>query len=202
MPPAAKRGLVIFLLGLAILAGVVIYDFSALFPTGSEGEQVAPVDIGGPFTLTDQTGATRHAEDFHGKLMLVYFGYTYCPDACPTALQDMSQAIDLLGAKGDAVQPIFITIDPARDTVEQMKVYAENFHPRLIALTGTPEQIADAARAYRVYYAKGRSPSGSADYLMDHSSYIYLMGRDGRYVSHFSPGITAQQIASAIEKRL
>jgi cytochrome oxidase Cu insertion factor (SCO1/SenC/PrrC family) len=202
MSPGVKRGLVVFFLGLAILAGIVAYDFSALFPTGSDGEQVAPVDIGGPFTLTDQTGATRNAEDFRGKLMLVYFGYTYCPDACPTALQDMSQAIDLLGAKGDAVQPIFITIDPARDTVEQMKLYAENFHPRLIALTGTPEQIAAAARGYRVYYQKGHAASGSTDYLMDHSSYIYLMGRDGRYVSHFSPGITAQQIAVAIEKRL
>jgi len=201
MSPAAKRGLIALFLGLAILAGVLAYDFSALFPTGSDGEQVAPVDIGGAFTLTDQSGTTRHAEDFRGKLMLVYFGYSFCPDACPTALQDMSQALDLLGAKGDAVQPIFITIDPARDTVEQMKLYADNFHPRLLALTGTPEQIAAAARAYRVYYEKSKSTTGN-DYLMDHSSYIYLMGRDGRYVSHFPPGTTAQQIAAAIEKRL
>jgi len=201
MSPAAKRGLIALFLGLAILAGVLAYDFSALFPTGSDGEQVAPVDIGGAFTLTDQRGTTRHAEDFRGKLMLVYFGYSFCPDACPTALQDMSQALDLLGAKGDAVQPIFITIDPARDTVEQMKLYADNFHPRLLALTGTPEQIAAAARAYRVYYEKSKSTTGN-DYLMDHSSYIYLMGRDGRYVSHFPPGTTAQQIAAAIEKRL
>jgi cytochrome oxidase Cu insertion factor (SCO1/SenC/PrrC family) len=201
MSSAAKRGLIALFLGLAILAGVFAYDFSALFPTGSDGEQVAPVDIGGAFTLTDQTGATRRAEDFRGKLMLVYFGYSFCPDACPTALQDMSQALDLLGTKGDAVQPIFITIDPARDTVEQMKLYADNFHPRLLALTGTPEQIAAAARAYRVYYEKSKSTSGN-DYLMDHSSYIYLMGRDGRYVSHFPPGTTPQQMAAAIEKRL
>jgi protein SCO1/2 len=151
--------------------------------------------------LVDQNGATRHAQDFRGKLMLVYFGYTFCPDACPTALQDMSRTIDLLGPKGDAVQPIFVTIDPARDTVEQMKLYASNFHPRLIALTGSPEQVAEAAKVYRVYYAKGKS-SGGNDYLMDHTVFIYLMGRDGKYVSHFPPGTTAEQMAAAIEKRL
>jgi protein SCO1/2 len=115
----------------------------------------------------------------------------------------MSRAIDLLGAKEDAVQPIFITIDPARDTVEQMKLYASNFHPRLIALTGTPEQVAEAAKAYRVYYAKGQSTGGDSDnYLMDHTAFIYLMGRDGKYLSHFPPGTTAEQMAAAIEKRL
>ncbi len=203
MSPAAKRGLIALFFGLAVLLGVVAYDFRAFFPSGLEGEQVAPVAIGGAFTLVDQNGVTWHPEDFRGKLMLVYFGYTFCPDACPTALQDMSRAIDLLGAKGDAVQPIFITIDPARDTVEQMKLYASNFHPRLIALTGTPEQVAEAAKAYRVYYAKGQSAAGgSEDYLMDHTAFIYLMGRDGKYLSHFPPGATAEQMAAAIEKRL
>ena len=135
--------------------------------------------------------------------MLVYFGYTYCPDACPTALQDMSQAIDLLGAKGADVQPIFITIDPDRDTPAQMKLYAENFHPRLVALTGTAEQVAAAARAYSVYYQKEKpsTPNGD-DYLMDHSGFIYLMGRDGRYVSHFPPGTTAEEMAKAIATHL
>jgi protein SCO1/2 len=202
MSPAAKRGLIALFLGLAVLLGVVAYDFRAFFPSDLEGEQVAPVAIGGAFTLVDQNGVTRHPEDFRGKLMLVYFGYTFCPDACPTALQDMSRAIDLLGAKGEAVQPIFITIDPARDTVEQMKLYASNFHPRLIALTGTPEQVAEAAKAYRVYYAKGQSAAGgSEDYLMDHTAFIYLMGRDGKYLSHFPPGATAEQMAAAIERR-
>jgi protein SCO1/2 len=195
--------LIALFLGLAVLLAVLAYDFRAFFPSGLEGEQVAPVAIGGEFTLVDQNGVTRHAEDSRGKLMLVYFGYTFCPDACPTALQDMSRAVDLLGTKGEAVQPIFITIDPARDTVEQMKLYAPNFHPRLIALTGTPEQVAVAAKAYRVYYAKGQSAvAGSEDYLMDHTAFIYLMGRDGKYLSHFPPGATAEQMAAAIEKRL
>jgi len=202
MSPAAKRGLIALFLGLAVLLGVLAYDFRAFLPSGLEGEQVAPIAIGGEFTLVDQNGVTRHAEDFRGKLMLVYFGYTFCPDACPTALQDMSRAIDLLGAKGDTAQPIFITVDPARDTVEQMKLYASNFHPRLVALTGTPEQVAVAAKAYRVYYAKGQSAgAGSEDYLMDHTAFIYLMGRDGKYLSHFPPGTTAEQMAAAIEKR-
>ena len=203
MSPTARRGLIGLFLGLAVLLGVLAYDFRAFFPSGLEGEQVAPVAIGGEFTLVDQNGVTRHPEDFRGTLMLVYFGYTFCPDACPTALQDMSHAIDLLDAKGDAVQPIFITIDPARDTVAQMKLYASNFHPRLIALTGTPEQVAEAAKAYRVYYAKGQSTGGGGEnYLMDHTGFIYLMGRDGKYLSHFSPGTTAEQMAAAIEKRL
>jgi cytochrome oxidase Cu insertion factor (SCO1/SenC/PrrC family) len=201
MPSATKRGLIALCLGLAVLLGVLAYDFRAFFPSVLQGEQVAPVSIGGEFTLVDQNGVTRRPEDFRGKLMLVYFGYTFCPDACPTALQDMSHSIDLLGAKGEAVQPIFITVDPARDTVEQMKLYASNFHPRLIGLTGTPGQIAEAAKAYRVYYEKSKS-SGGEDYLMDHTAFIYLMGRDGKYLSHFSPGTTAEQMAAAIEKHL
>jgi len=201
MPSTAKRGLIALFLGLAVLLGVLAYDFRAFFPSGLQGEQVAPVSIGGDFTLVDQNGATRHAQDFRGKLMLVYFGYTYCPDACPTALQDMSRAIDLLGEKADAVQPIFITIDPARDTVEQMKLYASNFHPRLIALTGSPEQVAEAAKGYRVYYEKGKAIDAE-NYLMNHTGFIYLMGRDGKYLSHFSPGVTAEQMAAAIEKHL
>ncbi len=201
MSPAAKRGLILLFAGIAVLLGILAYDFRAFFPNGLEGEQVAPVAIGGEFTLTDQNGVERRPEDFRGKLMLVYFGYTFCPDACPTALQDMSRAIDIMGNKGDAVQPIFITIDPARDTVEQMKLYASNFHPRLVALTGTPEQIAAAAKAYRVYYEKGKSTGGD-DYLMDHTSFIYLMGPDGKYLSHFPPGTTAEQMAAAMEKHL
>ena len=201
MPSATKRGLIALCLGLAVLLGVLAYDFRAFFPSVLQGEQVAPVSIGGEFTLVDQNGVTRRPEDFHGKLMLTYFGYTFCPDACPTALQDMSHSIDLLGAKGEAVQPIFITVDPTRDTVEQMKLYASNFHPRLIGLTGTPGQIAEAAKAYRVYYEKSKS-SGGEDYLMDHTAFIYLMGRDGKYLSHFSPGTTAEQMAAAIEKHL
>jgi protein SCO1/2 len=195
---AARRGLLVFLIGLVLLVAALGYDW---WQRGGEGTGFAGVPIGGPFTLTDQNGVVRRDTDFRGKLMLVYFGYTYCPDACPTALNTMSQAIDLLGAQGDAVQPVFITVDPARDTVAQMKTYAANFHPRLEALTGTPDEIASAARAYRVYYAKAAG-SGEDEYLMEHSGFVYLMGRDGKYLAHFGPDATAETMAAAIRRHL
>jgi cytochrome oxidase Cu insertion factor (SCO1/SenC/PrrC family) len=142
----------------------------------------------------------RHADDFRGKLMLIYFGYTYCPDVCPTELQTMSEAIERLGPSGDAVQPLFITVDPARDTPEQLKSYAENFHPRLLALTGSAEQIAQVARAYKVFYQLVKQ--GDGEYLMDHSSIVYLMDHEGRYVAHFGGNLNAEQMAAAIAKHL
>jgi protein SCO1/2 len=198
MSRAAARGLVIFAVGIAILLGALAFEYWRI----SQGEAPASaVAIGGDFTLVDQQGKTRSAADFHGKLMLVYFGYTYCPDVCPTELQAMSDALDLLGPKGEDVVPIFITVDPERDTPEQLALYAESFHPRLVALTGTPEEVARAAKAYKVYYRKAEQPGGS-EYLMDHSSFIFLMDRAGRYVTHFSPGATPEAMAAAIAKRL
>ncbi|MBV9522823.1 MAG: SCO family protein [Alphaproteobacteria bacterium] len=193
----------VFLAGLVILLGGLLFEHR-YFGTGDDEVTVLPsrglASIGGPFTLTDQNGIVRHSDDFRGKLMLIYFGYTYCPDVCPTELQTMSQAVDLLGEKGEAVQPIFITVDPERDTVEEMKNYAENFHPRLLALSGTAEQIAQAARSYRVFYQKAKQADG--EYLMDHSSIVYLMDRDGRYLAHFGGEETAEQMAAAIAKHL
>jgi cytochrome oxidase Cu insertion factor (SCO1/SenC/PrrC family) len=204
LTPAARRGVIVFAVGLAVIAIMLVGEYVFLTapdsPLGQRLEPAAPVAIGGDFALVDQTGATRHAADFQGRLMLVYFGYTTCPDVCPTELQTMSEAIDLLGAKGDAVQPIFITIDPQRDTVEQMKDYAANFHPRLVALTGSAEQVAAAARVYRVFYQRVKQADGS--YLMDHSSVVYLMARDGSYLAHFGTEDDAAQIAAAIAKKL
>jgi protein SCO1 len=202
MSNAARRGLIIFLAGLAVLLGALVVEYLYLNAPGSGLAEIVPtgVSVGGPFTLTDQNGATRGSDDFRGKLMLIYFGYTFCPDVCPTELQTMSEAIDRLGAKGDAVQPIFITVDPARDTQEQLKAYAENFHPRLLALTGSAEQIAQAARAYKVFYQPVKQ--GDGEYLMDHSSVVYLMGRDGHYLAHFGGNLTAEQMAAAIAKHL
>jgi protein SCO1/2 len=200
---AAKRGIVIFLVGLAVLLGALVVEYRYLnAPGASVGESAVPsaVSIGGPFTLIDQQGVTRHADDFRGKLMLIYFGYTYCPDVCPTELQTMSDALDKLGATGEAVQPIFITVDPQRDTTEQLKNYAENFHPRLLALTGSVAQIAEVAHAYKVFYQSVKR--GDGEYLVDHSSIVYLMDRDGRYVTHFGGNLTAEQMAAAIAKHL
>src|SRR5262245_35383694 len=154
--------------------------------------------VGGPFRLTDQHGATVTEQDFAGRYMLIYFGYTFCPDVCPLSLANMTQALDLLPPdQAEQVVPVFITVDPERDTVEQLAEYAPLFHPRLVALTGSPEAIKAAARAYRVYFAKA-GKDGSDDYLMDHSTFIFLMGPDGRYVRHFAHNAAPEEIAAAI----
>jgi cytochrome oxidase Cu insertion factor (SCO1/SenC/PrrC family) len=199
---AAKRGIVIFLVGLAVLIGGLVVEYLYLNAPDPVLGEIASVGtaIGGPFTLVDQNGATRRAEDFHGQLMLIYFGYTYCPDVCPTELQTMSDALDQLGEKGATIQPIFITVDPQRDTPTQLKAYAANFNPRLLALTGSAAQIAEAARAYKVFYQPVKQADG--DYLMDHSSIVYLMDRNGRYLAHFGGNLTAEKMAVAIAKYL
>lgn len=186
-----------FALGLALIVGLFAYSFLS----GPDESGFAGVPIGGPFTLTDQYGVVRHDGDFRGALMLVYFGYSYCPDACPTELNTMSAAIDKLGDWAKDVQPIFITVDPARDTVAQMKLYASNFTPRLVALTGTDQQVAAAARAYRVFFEKAKG-QGEDDYVMDHSSFVYLIGRDGRYLAHFGPDVGGDAMAATIKKHL
>ncbi|MEA2880528.1 MAG: hypothetical protein QOF14_5724 [Hyphomicrobiales bacterium] len=142
--------------------------------------------IGGPFALTDQNGLRRTDADFRGKLMLVYFGFTYCPDICPTDLQAIGLALDQLGAAGDAVQPVFITVDPERDTPHVLADYVPMFHPRLIGLSGDAAAIRKAARVYRVYYARVPTRDGS-DYTVDHSAFIYLMDREGQYLGFFRP---------------
>ena len=131
--------------------------------------------------------------------MLIYFGYTFCPDFCPLSLANMTQALDLLPPEqAEQIVPMFITVDPERDTVEQLAEYAGLFHPRLVALTGSPEAIKAAAGAYRVYYTRA-GDANSNDYLMDrHSTFIYLMGPDGKYVRHFAHNATPQEISAAI----
>jgi protein SCO1/2 len=155
--------------------------------------------VGGPFTLVDQHGQERTEQDFAGRYMLIYFGYTYCPDFCPMSLSNMTQAMDLLPPEAaEQVVPVFITVDPERDTVAQLAEYAPLFHPRLVALTGSAEATKQAAQAYRVYFAKAGDDDSDA-YLMDHSTFIYLMGPDGEYVRHFAHNATPEEMAEAIE---
>jgi protein SCO1/2 len=156
----------------------------ALTPTGGTGMVAGRASgVGGPFTLTDQNGRLVSDRDFRGKYQLLYFGYTFCPDVCPTTLNDVTEAMRKLGAKAGDIQPIFITIDPRRDTPPVLKRYVAAFDSRLIGLTGTAEQIARVAREYRVYYAPHRTGPGPDDYTMDHSSVLYLVGPDGRFLS-------------------
>jgi protein SCO1/2 len=156
--------------------------------------------IGGPFLLVDQTGTPRTDKDFRGKLLLIYFGYSYCPDVCPTDLQQIGLAVDQLGAAGGAVQPLFITLDPERDTATHLAEYVPLFHPRLIGLTGSAEQIRHVALAYKVYYAK--YPPDSPDYVIDHSSFVYLVDEAGRYIGFFPPGTTADRMIEIIRTHL
>jgi protein SCO1 len=167
--------------------------------------QAAPA-IGGSFALTDQFDKLRTDADFRGHYMLVFFGFTNCPDICPVELQTISDALDQLDAKQAAnVTPIFITVDPERDTPEALRTYVANFHPRLVALTGSVESIGTVAKAYRVYYAKAtgnNAPSDPSAYILDHTAVVYLMGPQGEYVTHFSPGTTAQDMAADLRNRL
>jgi protein SCO1 len=166
---------------------------------GKVAREMGAAAIGGPFKLTDQNGKPRSDADFRGEYTLVFFGYTNCPDVCPTTLQTLTDAMTDLGPKADKVTPVFITVDPERDTAKALKDYAANFTPRLVMLTGSPADIAAVAKEYRVYYAKaGEGPN----YAMDHTALIYLMGPDGTYVTHYAPQATADDIAKDLSKRL
>jgi cytochrome oxidase Cu insertion factor (SCO1/SenC/PrrC family) len=185
--------------GLLIAAGVKLWQSPQPGIAVEEKGVTGAALVGGPFTLTDQHGRRVSDADFRGSFMLVYFGYSFCPDVCPTDLAAMAAAIDRLGPAGEQVQPIFITIDPDRDTVRRLAEYAPLFHPRLVALTGTPEEVAHAARAYRVYYEKAGS---GPDYLMNHSGIVYLMDPQGRFLTHFAQGTAPEEMALKIREQM
>ena len=195
-----------FVLAACLLGALVIMGAGALLvlahrdtPRGAAGTLLASA-IGGPFRLVDQNGKTVTDADLKGKWSLVYFGYTHCPDACPTALNDIAIALDQLGPKREAVRSVFITVDPERDTPEVLKDYVASFDAPILALSGSPEEIARAAKAYRVYYAKHPEPGG--DYSMDHSSVIYLMDPEGRFTASFTHQSTPEEIAERLKKLL
>jgi len=158
--------------------------------------------VGGPFELTDHTGRIRTERDFRGQLLLVYFGFTYCPDICPADLQAVGLALDRLGNEAARVQPLFVTVDPERDTAEHLAEYVKLFHPRLIGLTGSLDAIRKAADAYKVYFAKVPIGKEANDYTVDHTAFIYLMDRDGNYLGFFPPGTSADRMVEIIRPRL
>jgi protein SCO1/2 len=156
--------------------------------------------VGGPFTLTDQTGRQRSDTEFRGKLMIVYFGYTYCPDVCPTDLMAITQALDALGAAAEGVQPVFITIDPERDT-KLLADYVAAFHHSFVGLTGSAEQIRNVANSYKAFYVKVQDER-SGDYSIDHAGVIYLMGRDGGYLGFMPPQTSPDRLTEILRKYL
>jgi len=183
------------LLGLLALAVLLLVAGPRLLErSGAE----PPVAIGGPFTLEDGGGAPVSDTAFRGRWMLVYFGYTHCPDACPTALNDMANALDLLGPQRRKVAPLFITVDPERDTPAVMRDYAQAFGTEIVPLTGTAAQVEAAEKEYHVYAAK--HPNKSGGYDMDHSSIIYLMDPAGKFVAIFSDGTSPKEMADRMRK--
>ena len=162
------------------------------------GPQGGIPTIGGAFELVDQKGKVWKDTDFKGKPMLVYFGYTYCPDICPTALYNMSEALQQPGGSKN-VQPIFITIDPQRDTSSQLQIYTQNFHKDFVMLTGSKAQVNQAVKAYKVHAARASEERGETDYLMDHSSLIYLMDKEGNYRAHFNHQSPAADIVKRVK---
>jgi protein SCO1/2 len=174
--------------GVAVLALLAAGTAAVVLMSPAPAVVQSPQAIGGPFKLKTGRGDIVTDRDFRGKWLLVYFGYTHCPDICPTTLTEVVQTIDLLGATGAGVQPLFISIDPERDTPDVMDAYVKALDPRIIGMTGTPADIAAAAKGYRVHYAKVKSKDSEQDYQMEHSSFVYLIGPDGGYVTLFTPG--------------
>jgi cytochrome oxidase Cu insertion factor (SCO1/SenC/PrrC family) len=201
-PSRSNRSLLILMVTMMAIVAVgvvVMWKVVATGPRDPAAESTG-ISIGGPFTLTDQTGKTVTDHTYDGSFRLIYFGYTFCPDACPTELQVMAQALETMGPDGEKVQPIFVTIDPARDTQEQMAKYVPLFDKRLVGLTGSAEQIAGVAKAYKVYYSK--APATGADpnaYGMNHSSFVYLMDPNGKFLTVFSSDTDADKMAADIK---
>jgi protein SCO1/2 len=201
-------------LGLIVLVAVGI-AFLEFGPEASRQPQVRPiannapaatvvgpdVPIGGPFKLVDDHGRSVTDATYRGRWMLVFFGYTDCPDECPLTLQKMATALGALGLPADRIAPLFITVDPARDTPDRLAGYVANFGSRIIGLTGNSEQIAAVAKAYRVYYSPTEHEQSGVD-LVGHSTFLYLMNRSGKLDTLFRPDITANQLSTALRARL
>ena len=191
-PPSTFIYAVVGLLVAVLLLGAGGF----LWLTGSTGGP----SVGGPFTLENSSGKTVTDRDFRGKYMLVYFGYTYCPDVCPTTLNAVAAALDKLGPKAKDLSPIFITVDPQRDTPEVMREYTQSFDPRIVGLTGTPQQIAAAAREYGAYYVRHWTGPGANDYVMDHSTYLYVIDPRGKFVRAFDTDMSGDRIVDALRE--
>ena len=193
----------------SVLGGLYLWDRDSSRFGPQPGEALVATmsqpTQGGPFSLVDPQGRTVTDMDFRGRPMLVFFGYTYCPDVCPTELSTMAVALDILGPAGEVVQPVFISVDPERDDAETMAEYVAAFHPRMIGLTGTPQQVAAVAKVYHAVYMKVQLPSdesGGDDYGIAHSARIYLVGADGRMIAVFPHGLPPEDMAAKIRRFL
>lgn len=202
---AASRRTLLLALLLGLAAGVMtavflLADFGQI--GGSREVSSGRALIGGPFQLVSGEGKQVTEKDFAGKPMLVFFGFTHCPDVCPSGLQVIAAALDQLGDKAKGLTPIFITVDPARDTPEVTGKYVASFHPAIVGLSGSPEQVAGAIKAYRVYAKKVEDGASGDHYNVDHSAFLYLMDANGDFVKHFSHSVDADALAAELSKAL
>ena len=195
-----RQAITLAVLLAAASAGVLLWHQSGSLPPPGYQRVSGQPPLGGPYTLTDQDGNSRSSTDFRGKYQLIYFGYTSCPDVCPTTLAIIDAAMDKLGPAQQQIVPIFITIDPERDQAAVLKSYLAAFGPRFVGLTGTPEQIAPIEQNFRVYAKK--QPVQGGGYSMDHSSVIYLMGPDGKLLSFYDGAASPEDLAKDIRRRL
>ncbi|QJE72024.1 SCO family protein [Aerophototrophica crusticola] len=198
------RILIASLLGLALAAVVAWWTVQQDQRRGgtTAGLSVPAVSIGGPFNLVDHTGRPVTNESFAGKYRLVFFGFTNCPDICPTELQVMGAALGELGADAARVQPLFVTVDPERDTPQALAEYVALYHPGILGLTGSPSQVDAVVKSYRAHYAKVQQGAGAGDYTMDHSTYTYLMGPQGEFLTVFARGTPPAEMAQAIRTHM
>lgn len=191
--------IIVVVTAIVVMAGVAAWRLTPRWASQRDAFSSGKAVIGGSFTLLNTDGDTVTAADFRGRYMLVYFGYTHCPDVCPTTLMNMARALDCLAEKASkkakVVVPIFISVDPARDTVQVVREYVAKFHSRMVGLTGSRNQVSRAAQAYRIYSKKAEAGHGPDEYLVDHSSYIYLIAPDGDYITHFDHGTTPKEMS-------
>ena len=157
--------------------------------------------VGGPFTLQDSSGKRVSLADYRGKVVLLYFGYMFCPNVCPADLAAIGQCMRLLGTAGEVVQPLFVTLDPERDRGEALRGYAASFHPRFIALTGSSAEVEQVARSYKVFHEKIRPP-GVSSYLIDHTAFVFLLDREGRFAAIFPPGTPPQRMETLVREQI
>jgi protein SCO1/2 len=198
-----RRKLLLLAALIGLAAGALSGVMLALVPAGGPQQTSAgKALIGGPFSLLESNGTRVTEAKFAGKPMLVYFGFTNCPDVCPSGLQVISAALDKLGPKADGITPLFITVDPDRDTPQALGEYVKSFNPRIIALSGSPQDIASVTKAYRVYVNKVPNDKEPERYGVDHSSFMYLMNSKGEYVKHFLHTVDADQLAAELAKVL
>jgi protein SCO1/2 len=188
-----------------LVAGLGAIDVYLLYHGVDDAAGSSPspnVSVGGPFALQDGDGKTVTDQTYRGKWELVFFGYTFCPDVCPTTLSAVADALEKLGPLASQVQPLFITVDPKRDTPEVIGAYVKNFDPRIVGLTGSPEAVGAAAKQYQVYYAPQKTGDGPDDYLMDHSAALYLMNPQGGFVRIFGSNVTGDQLVDKLRPLL